>query len=71
MKWQKMTVCVMIKGVGILDGSYQDSFIEDFRMSCDTPKFVPETGGEEEETCTFVTCYFVEHAETNENFIKL
>lgn len=54
-----MTVYVMIKGVGILDGSYQDSFIEDFRMSHDTPKFVPETGGEEEGNmhfCDFLLC---------------
>lgn len=57
MKWQKMTVCVTIEETGILYGSCQASLIEDVRMSHDTPKCVPETGGEEEGNVHF--CYFL------------
>ena len=54
-----MTVCVMIEEVGILHGSCQASLIEDVRMSHDTPKFVHETGAEEEGNvhfCDFLLC---------------
>lgn len=59
MKWQKVTVCAMIEGVGILYGSCQASLIEDVRMSHATPKFVPETGAQEEGNghfCDFLLC---------------
>ena len=54
-----VSLCIMIEEVGILYGSCQAGLIEGFRMSHDTPKFVPETGAEEEGNmhfCDFLLC---------------
>jgi len=51
--------CVMIEEVGILYGSCQAKLIEDVIMSHDSPKFVLETGAEEEGNvhfCDFLLC---------------
>jgi hypothetical protein len=73
-KWQKMTVCIMVEEVWTAYGSCQASLVEDFRIRHVIAKSVVCLLIQEQrkkEICTSVTSYFLEHVETNENFLRL